>query len=193
MKILIFGAAFDPPHIGHMTMAAQAVKKGLADRVVLVPCGDHAFDKVMSSASCRYAMVEVIVKALTKTYGPFFELSDVEIKRKGKSYAWDTLWDFTKKYPDAEIGWLMGSDQLPSFHKWYKYEDILANYPVYVYPRKRFVFEPWYQEMRKITGVPTVEINSSEVRGAYQQDKPIISMVLQEVAKYIVENKLWTK
>lgn len=61
-RILVLGAAFDPPHNGHMMMARQAIEKGIAERVILMPCARHAFAKNMSPASDRYAMTEIMVK-----------------------------------------------------------------------------------------------------------------------------------
>lgn len=191
--ILILGSAFDPPHNGHMTMASKVIGRGIAQKVIFVPCGTHAFSKEMSNKKYRYDMSKIVVDTLVRQEGNFFELSDIEILRSGQSYAWDTLEALAKKYPDSQIGWLMGSDQLPNFSKWYKYREILATYPVYVYPRKDSSFELMYPGMIRIEGVPLVDVSSSEVRRAMAGKRDITGMVLPDVAKYIRENDLWIK
>jgi nicotinate-nucleotide adenylyltransferase len=193
MKILILGAAFDPPHNGHMTMARQVIEKGIADKVILMPCGNHAFAKNMSSASDRYAMTKIMFAELIKGGSENFELSDLEIRRSGVSYAWDTLETIAQINPEMEVGWLMGSDQLRNFSKWYKYQEILANYPAYVYPRKNYPLEPWYSGMIEIKDVPEIEISSSEIRAKYLNGNTIDGLVLPSLADYIKEKRLWIK
>ena len=105
----------------------------------------------------------------------------------------DTLEALARANPDHQIGWLMGSDQLPNFSKWYKYREILATYPVYVYPRKDHSFELMHPEMIRIEDVPIVAVSSSEVRSAMEENEAITGMVLPDVAKYIQENNLWIK
>ncbi|MFZ2199266.1 MAG: nicotinate (nicotinamide) nucleotide adenylyltransferase [Microgenomates group bacterium] len=191
--ILVLGSAFDPPHNGHMTMASEVVRCGIAQKVIFVPCGNHAFLKEMGESRYRYDMTKIVVDKLVVQNGPYFELSDTEILRSGQSYAWDTMEELAKKYSDGQIGWLMGSDQLPNFNKWYKYRDILAKYPIYVYPRKGYTFELMYPGMIRVEGVPVVEVSSSGVRRAMAEKGDIAGMVLPDVAKYIQENSLWIK
>ncbi len=193
MKILVFGAAFDPPHNGHMIMAREVVANGLADKVIFVPCGTHAFAKNMSLSRDRFEMTKSVVDELIAEYGNHFELSGMEIEREGISYASETLGNFAKMYPQDEIGWLMGSDQLDSFDKWQNYEEILAKYPVYVYPRKDYPFIKLQKGMIKIENVPEIEISSSEIRKKESNGGEIASMVTPKVAEYIKEHKLWTK
>lgn len=192
-KIVILGASFDPPHYGHMTMAREIVRRKIAEKVILVPCGNHAFTKEISPANDRCEMARLMVEELVRTEGPFFELSDTEIKRKGVSYAWDTLQEMSKSNPDCEVGWLIGSDQLKNFSKWYKYQEILSKYTVYVYPREGYMFAPFYPGMIRVRNVPMVQIASRQVRADYLAGKNPTGLVLPDVAKYIEEKKLWSK
>lgn len=193
MGILVFGAAFDPPHNGHLIMAGEVVKRGIAKRVILVPCGSHAFDKKMSSAVHRLEMTKMLVDELVDTAGDFFEVSEMEINRGGVSYALTTLDEIAKMYPNDKVGWLMGSDQLANFDKWYKYEELLAKYPVYVYPREGFKDVPLLPGMIAVEDAPIVDVSSSQVRSAYLQGQEIDDKVSHPIAKYIEEERLWKK
>lgn len=193
MNILVFGAAFDPPHNGHMVMCREAIKLGLAERIILVPCGNHPFDKKMSPALHRLNMTAILVDELRATVGEYFELSDIEVKRGGVSFTYETLDELAKLHPDDKIGWLMGSDQLPNFDKWHKYNEILAKYPVYVYPRKGYPSTSNYPQMTEVFNAPVVDISSSSVRESYLKGEEIDSLVNPEVKKYIQENMLWKK
>ena len=186
MKILLLGSAFDPPHNGHLLMASEVVKRGIADKVILLPCGSHAFGKVMSDANDRVAMTKIM--GATN-----FETSLLEVAKPKVSYTWDSLEEMVQLYPGDEIGWLAGSDQLPNFHKFFRYQDILAKYPVYIYPRAGYPMEPLLPGMIEIEGVPVVKVASSTIREAYRNNQDIGEWVLPEVLQYIKEHKLWTK
>lgn len=186
MKILLLGSAFDPPHNGHLLMAREVIKKGVADKVILLPCGQHAFGKVMSAASARVAMTQIMGAGE-------FETSLIEIERSEISYAWDSLEEMAKIHPQDNLGWLMGSDQLPNFHKFYRYQDILEKYPVYVYPREGYPMAPMFPGMIEIVDVPVVKIASRTIREAYLANQEIGQWVPPKVEAYIKEHKLWTK
>jgi len=190
MKILIFGAAFDPPHLGHMTMATQVVEHAIADKVIFVPCGNHAFNKNMSEAEDRLKMTDLAVSEIGKNH---FEVSSIEIEREGISFTIDTLNDFSKANPDDEIGWLMGSDQLKNFSKWERYEEILAKYPVYVYPRKGYKIEGIMTGMVPLGELPMIEISSTEIRDDVANHREFGHKVPALVKEYIILERLWKK
>jgi len=181
---LLFGAAFDPPHLGHLMVAEEVLKRRLTREVWLVPCRKHAFAKNMSDTKDRLAMVKLLERA-------GIVVSTIELERKGTSYAYDTLGEVRRLCPGRKVGWLMGSDQLLNFHKWYKYKELLVEYPVYVYPRKGYPFKPWYPGMILIEKVPMLTISSREVRERYTKGGNVGGLVLPEVAQYIKQNKLW--
>ena len=120
MKIGIYGGSFDPVHKGHKLLAENLSKEINADKVFIIPAAVSPFKNgaVASDADrlnmCRLAFSDDI-----------FEISDTEIKRGGKSYTVDTIREFKELYPEAELYLFMGDDMLLSFHRWYKYEEIL--------------------------------------------------------------------
>ena len=120
-KIGVYGGSFDPPHKGHILLARNLYEKCELDKVLIIPASASPF-KAGAVASnedrlemCRLSFTE-----------PYFEISDIEIKRGGKSYTVDTLKEVKKLYPDSELYLFMGEDMLLTFHKWYNYEEILS-------------------------------------------------------------------
>ena len=119
-RIGIYGGSFDPVHKGHRLLAENLSKEINADKVFIIPAAVSPFKKgsVASDedrlAMCRLAFSEDL-----------FEISDWEIKKGGKSYTVDTLREFKKLYPEDKLYLFMGDDMLLSFHKWYKYDEIL--------------------------------------------------------------------
>lgn len=120
-RIGIFGGSFDPPHIGHISAARQAVEALQLDKLLLMPA--HAAPHKSGSfadASCRAQMLRIAAAEL-----PAVEISDLELQRQGVSYTVDTVEAVGQLYPDAKIFLLVGSDMFRSFSGWKCPERIL--------------------------------------------------------------------
>ena len=87
-KLGIFGGTFDPPHIGHLIEAEFAAEELGLDTLLFIPTGEHPLKSYpgMASAQDRYEMTRLAIQG-----NPVFELSDIEIKREGKSYTINTI------------------------------------------------------------------------------------------------------
>lgn len=119
-KIAIYGGSFDPPHKGHKLLAENLAGVCGADRVIIIPTALSPFKNSSSAtAEDRLTMCRLFFKE------EMFHISDIEIKRGGKSYTVDTLTHIKAENPDAELFLFMGDDMLLSFDKWYCYQEIL--------------------------------------------------------------------
>ncbi len=120
-KIGIYGGSFDPPHKGHILLAENLRENCGVNKVIIIPAATSPFNEgTYSSNEDRLEMCKLCFNK------PHFEVSDIEIKRGGKSYTLDTVKEIKSLYPDSELYLFMGEDMLLSFHKWYKYEEILS-------------------------------------------------------------------
>ncbi|NJN43772.1 MAG: nicotinate (nicotinamide) nucleotide adenylyltransferase [Anaerolineae bacterium] len=117
MRIGIFGGTFDPPHFGHLILAAEAQHQLQLDRVlwVLTPTPPHKPDQVITPVAIRTRMVLACIAG-----EPGFELSDVDICRPPPHYAIDTINIIRAAYPENEIVYLMGGDSLAQLHTWHR-------------------------------------------------------------------------
>lgn len=186
MHIILFGGAFDPPHVGHLQVVRSILEEELADQVWLVPVGQHPFAKKMSADVDRLAMLE-----LTFTQLDSVEIKTYELEKKGVGYSYQTLQHFSQLYPTDTFSWLIGSDNLASFHQWGFYQELLQEFKVYVYPRKGFQLNPLYPGMTILSEVPEVAISSSEIKEKMTHGLPITDHVVPAVEQYIIENKLY--
>ncbi|MBE6800567.1 MAG: nicotinate (nicotinamide) nucleotide adenylyltransferase [Ruminococcaceae bacterium] len=119
-KIAIYGGSFDPPHKGHKLLAENLARVCGAEKVIIIPTALSPFKNSSSAtAEDRLNMCKLFFKE------SLFSISDIEIKRGGKSYTVDTLMQMKAEYPNAELFLFMGDDMLLSFDKWYKHEEIL--------------------------------------------------------------------
>ncbi len=115
MKIGFLGGSFDPVHFGHLLAAQDALEQFPLDRLILVPAAQAPLkpNDVQSSAEDRIAML----RAATE-WDRRFELSDYELRRGGISYTIDSARHFRALYPNDELYWVIGGDQLPNLHLW---------------------------------------------------------------------------
>ncbi len=122
MRIGIYGGTFNPPHKGHKNLALQMKRAARLDRIIIIPTGTppHKTGEQTASGEHRYKMCRLMFSE------DFFSVSDIEIKRQGKSYTYDTLCQLKEEFPGDELFLIMGSDMLLSFHRWYNYREILS-------------------------------------------------------------------
>jgi nicotinate-nucleotide adenylyltransferase len=186
MKIMLFGGSFDPPHLGHQTMAEEIIRKKIADEVWFVPCYKHPFDKKISPVKERLEMLSFLVSDKIK-------ICDYEIKKDEISFTIDTLNYFSQKMPDNEFSLLIGSDQLQNFCKWKNYQDILKNYQVFVYPRIDYPVNNLYKEMIILSDVREVPVSSTVIRQGVAKKENVGKMLNSKVEKYIKNYSLYIK
>ena len=124
MKIGIYGGTFNPIHTGHMHAAVQAIDTLGLDRLLMIPDRIAPHKQIPSgspSPEQRLEMLRIAVEGYEK-----IQVSDMELKREGKSYTYLTVEALREEYPDAEIFLLMGTDMFLSFHTWMNPDRITA-------------------------------------------------------------------
>lgn len=139
MHIAIMGGTFNPIHYGHLR-AAEEVRECLAiDRIIFVPAflPPHKEDDLLTTSEDRFEMVRLAIKD-----NPNFEVSDIEIKRGGKSYSIDTVLLLQNEMPSAEISFIVGTDSFNDITTWHEYERLLETINLVVvarhgYPAKK--------------------------------------------------------
>ena len=124
MKIGIYGGTFNPIHTGHMHAAVQAIDTLGLDKLLMIPDRIAPHKQIPSgspSPEQRLEMLRIAVEGYEK-----IQVSDMELKREGKSYTYLTVETLREEHPDAEIFLLMGTDMFLSFHTWMNPDRITA-------------------------------------------------------------------
>jgi len=124
LKIGIYGGTFNPIHTGHMHAAVQAIDTLGLDKLLMIPDRIAPQKQIPSgspSPEQRLEMLRIAVEGYEK-----IQVSDMELKREGKSYTYLTVEALREEYPDAEIFLLMGTDMFLSFHTWMNPDRITA-------------------------------------------------------------------
>lgn len=129
LRVGLFGGSFDPPHAGHVHVTRWALKAFGLDRVWwLVSPGNPLKRDAPADLARRLAAARALMRH------PRVEITDLEA-RFGTRATIDTLEKLRARYPGVRFVWLMGSDNLAGFHRWGRWEEIMARVPVGVLAR----------------------------------------------------------
>lgn len=190
MRIGIFGGTFDPLHVGHLIVAADAAFALGLDRVLFVPAGAHPLKggSVEASAPLRAQMIREVLAG-----SELFELDERELKREGPSYTIDTVVDLSKEHPGSELFLLVGSDILGELERWHRAEE-LARWARIIVMSRAEVDEPEAPELDidfMRVEVTHIGISSTEIRERIRRGRPYRYLVPDNVYRIISENALY--
>lgn len=177
MKLGIFGGTFDPPHIGHLVLAAEAQEQLHLERILwlLTPAPPHKPGQVISPLEHRLAMLEAAIR-----HNPAFEISRVDIDRPPPHYALDSMRLLRHEYPDDELYYLMGGDSLQDLPTWHEpIEFVAACDCLGVMLRPGIQIDltdlerkiPGIGEKVCFVGTPLLEISASDIRKRVSQGR----------------------
>jgi len=190
MKIALYFGSFNPVHIGHIQLAEFLINNKLTDEVwfVVSPCNPlkNQFDLLD-----EFIRLDMLLLAIKET--PQFKACDIEFSMPLPSYSIDTLHKLSSEYPENHFTLLIGSDNALVFDQCKNPKEILAQYPVLVYPRRKFVFAKvanLYPQMH-LLHTPFYDISSTQIRSDLVQKKDVTNWLHPLVYKYIVENNLY--
>ena len=125
MKTAIYGGSFNPPHLGHVKAAATVRELLEPDRLLIIPTNIPPHKELAQGSPGPEQRMELCRLAFGDIPGA--ELSDMEIKREGRSYSADTVSILRRDYPEDELYLVIGSDMFLSFCQWYKFQYLLDN------------------------------------------------------------------
>jgi nicotinate-nucleotide adenylyltransferase len=187
MKIGILGGTFNPVHIGHLILAEEVREKLGLDKIIFVPTAlpPHKDNLNIAPAKDRLKMLKLAVAS-----NKFFAVSDVEIKRQGRSYTIDTLKEFKAKYPHDELYFIIGSDLLKYLSEWKDLSQIISMVKFVAATRPGYPLEkiPAYIQTLPIRAV---DVSAFEVRQCVAQNKSFGYLVTDKVFDYIKKRKLY--
>jgi nicotinate-nucleotide adenylyltransferase len=192
MRICLFGGTFDPPHIGHLLVAQTVCEAEYFDKILFIPAFQPPHKRDITPVDERISMLELAVEG-----NPNFEISDVELKRKGVSYTIDTVKAIKTEMSlkNNEIFYLMGSDSLLEFQHWKEPEEILNECQVIIAIRPGFRpsdIPSWILQRIQFANIPRFEISSTNIRHRWVENKTIRYMVTLPVWEYIEKNNLYS-
>ena len=200
MKTGIFGGTFNPVHKGHIMLAEYCMESVGLNRIIMIPTAvpPHKISNDLASEEDRLNMCKLACKGKEN-----FSVSDIEIKRQGKSYTYETLTQLKEIYPNDHLYTIMGADMFLTLDRWKNPEIIFEKSSIITIPRddeNKFELENFYNNVLKSMGAnavilpnPVMSVSSTFIRKNLDKFDMISDMLDKSVYDYIIKNNLYRK
>lgn len=212
MKIGIFGGTLNPIHFGHLRTAEEVREAFSLDKVLFVPSAfpPHKKKEDMETPQQRIEMTRIAIEG-----NPYFDFSDMEVKRGGFSYSVDTVDEVKKRLPEAEIYFILGVDAFFEIDSWKECRRFLSlcNFIIATRPgyEKKSLGESLPLEVRSdfcydaakgyychssghslnFLEVTLLDISSTDIRKRLKVGKSVKYLIPERVEEYIRKNNLY--
>ena len=190
----VLGGAFDPVHLGHISLAEDAYQELGFDEIWFVPAAQSPlknYDIVLDAAS-RVALLE----AALATY-PYFKIIGSEIERGGVSYTIDSVRRFKTEFPDTDFYWVIGGDQFAQLDKWKDIEGLCGLLQFIVVSRPGYEVDT--AQIPDISGLRFLELRSrmldiasSEIRERLASGDAAYDLLSKAVSDLILERNYYS-
>ena len=194
MRIGIMGGTFNPIHYGHLVTAEVVRDRFKLDKVIFVPSHRTPYKgrKDLASSSHRYKMVKLAVEN-----NGHFSVSDIEIKRGGKSYTRDTMKKFKKKFgKEAKLFFITGADAIAQMPRWKRAKELPTLCEFIAVSRPGFKLKRLpvkYQRHTHLIEVPALAISSTDIRKRLKEGRTIKYLLPEKVERYIYQHRLYLR
>lgn len=195
MRVGVLGGTFDPPHLGHLTLAAAARHALELDRVVLVPAGEpwRKAGSEVSPAATRLQMTEAAA-------APFdwIDVSEIELRRSGPSYSAETLEELAAG--GGEWWFILGADALADMAQWHEPARIVAAARLavaargdesIVVPAALTSVVPAIEQRIDRVPMPRLTVSASELRERLSEGRSTDLLLTEAVRRVIDETGLY--
>ncbi|RZT22275.1 nicotinate-nucleotide adenylyltransferase [Fictibacillus sp. BK138] len=185
----LFGGTFNPPHIGHLIIAQEALKQLKLDEVWWMPASNPPHKKKVEDVLDEHR-IEMVKKTIGNNNQ--FSLSLLEFERSGPSYTIDTIRLLIEKFPSADFTFIMGGDMVHSLSSWHQIDQLKDLVRFAGVGREGFpVDEHWERFNVKLVEIPNIGISSTFIRLRAKENSNIRYFVSDDVWKYIKEHQLY--
>jgi nicotinate-nucleotide adenylyltransferase len=193
----VLGSAFNPPHLGHLALAQEALwQLGLAE-VILVPTGEAPHKRIADDPGRELRMTMTRLAAADDSR---FSVSSLEVDRDGPSYTYETLEMLAAERGDTELVFVMGADAAVGLESWRKPERVaeLARLAV---ARRSGISDAEVGAVLRSLGaegratmleMPQFGVSSSAVRDRAREGRPLRYLVPEPVARVIEEKGIYS-
>jgi nicotinate-nucleotide adenylyltransferase len=191
----ILGGAFNPPHIGHLVLAQEAICALDLDELILIPTGEAPHKRIEPEpgAAVRLELAEAAVAGLEG-----IRVSDVEVAREGPSYAYRTLELLVDELPGSQLTFVMGADVAAGLEGWRRPERVLELARIAVARRPGAGRESVDAALQRLGAeaaleleIPQLGVSSTMVRERVAAGRPLRWLVPDGVAALIGERGLY--
>jgi nicotinate-nucleotide adenylyltransferase len=186
-KIAVLGGAFDPVHLGHLVLAEYALNEFSLDKVLLLPYNISAHkEPPQAAAKDRLNMLKLAI-----IDNPAIEVSDIEIKRGGLSYSYETLKYLKSIRPQDRLYFIIGSDAFSGLKSWKNYKSLIncARFIVAVRAgaRVKRIKAVRYDKIL----IPNIDVSSSYIKERVKRGLSLRYLLPDKIRDYIINFRLY--
>jgi nicotinate-nucleotide adenylyltransferase len=193
----VLGSAFNPPHLGHLALAQEALWQLDLSEVVLIPTGQAPHKRIADDPGreLRLAMTR-----LAASDDAHFTVSTLEVERDGPSYTFETLEMLSRERAGAELVFVLGADAALGLESWREPERVVELARLAVARRAGVSNADVGAVMRSLGAeeratmleMPEFGVSSSVVRERAAAGRPLRYLVPEAVARFIVEKGIYS-
>jgi nicotinate-nucleotide adenylyltransferase len=192
----VLGSAFNPPHLGHLALAQEALWQLNLDEVVLVPTGEAPHKRIHDDPGreLRLAMTRLAAADDSR-----FAASTLEVEREGPSYTYETLELLADEKGEPDLVFVMGADAAVGFESWREPQRVVELARLAVARRSGVSDADVASVMRSVSAegratmleMPQFGVSSSAVRERAAAGRPLRYLVPEAVARFIEEKGIY--
>lgn len=190
MKIGLYFGSFNPVHNGHLIVANYILNETDIQKLWLVVSPQNPLKKEHALLN-EYHRLH-LAKLATENDNRI-EASDIEFSLPRPSYTIDTLTYLSEKYPQHIFSIIMGADSFQNLTQWKNYEQLVANYEIYVYPRLGFSTENKIGAKPIVVNAPLIQLSATYIRKCIAEGKSVRYMVPDAVIEEIEKGNYYKK
>jgi nicotinate-nucleotide adenylyltransferase len=193
----VLGSAFNPPHLGHLALAQEALWQLDLSEVVLMPTGDAPHKRIADDPGREQRLAMTRLAAADDSR---FSVSTLEVDRDGPSYTYETLELLADQRADTELVFVMGADAAVGLESWRAPERVVELARIAVARRSGVSDAEVAAVMRSLGAdgratmleMPQFGVSSSAVRERAAGGRPLRYLVPESVARFIEEKGIYS-
>ncbi|WP_411281817.1 nicotinate (nicotinamide) nucleotide adenylyltransferase [Gemmatimonas sp.] len=196
MRLGILGGSFDPPHVGHLLVAQDALDELALDRLLIVPAAQQPLKGGdQTAAAHRLAMVQACFGGI-----PRIEVDPIEIERGGLSFMVDTVQSLHRRWPSATLYLLVGDDVVSTLPRWRNVTRLLSMVQLVILHRAdrshdvaahTVPLDSFGAATARRLATRRVDVSSTEIRARVRDGRSIRGFVSDAVQTYIATTRLY--
>jgi nicotinate-nucleotide adenylyltransferase len=192
----VLGSAFNPPHLGHLALAQEALWQLGLEEVVLMPTGEAPHKRILDDPGRELRLTMTRLAAADDTR---FSVSSLEVDRDGPSYTYETLELLAGERPDKELVFVMGADAAVGLESWRQPERVVELARLAVARRAGVSDADVAAALRALDAnaratmleMPQFGVSSSAVRERAAEGRPLRYLVPEAVARFVEEKGIY--
>jgi nicotinate-nucleotide adenylyltransferase len=193
----VLGSAFNPPHLGHLALAQEALWQLRLSEVVLMPTGEAPHKRIVDDPGREQRLAMTRLAAADDSR---FSVSTLEVDRDGPSYTYETLELLADERGDTELVFVMGADAAVGLESWRRPERVVELARIAVASRSGVSEAEVAATMRSLGAdgratmleMPQFGVSSSSVRERAAAGRPLRYLVPESVARFIEEKGVYS-